>query len=149
MEEVSEPIADFKVSVGASECGYKPAAVTDDRCCYLEKGHRGIHPLRAPKEKNYNSVLSKETLIFQREELTEKNERLRKCNDKIYQELAELRNVHQRNGVLQADNLALLARIEHLEGHIEVLKLEAAPSAAAAAKPKSTIKIYCQNDEDI
>jgi hypothetical protein len=40
------------------------------------------------------------------------------------------------------------ARIAHLEGHIEVLKLEASPSAAESAKPKSTITINCQSEED-
>jgi hypothetical protein len=60
----------------------------------------------------------------------------------------QLANQRQRNDVLQADNTLLLARIEHLEGYVEVLKKEAAPSAVAAAKPKTKVVIRCQNDED-
>lgn len=56
---------------------------------------------------------------------------------------------HQ-NDILRADNLALLARIEFLEKHIEVLKLETrGQSAAEGARPKlKGIVIQCQNDEN-
>jgi hypothetical protein len=44
----------------------------------------------------------------------------------------------------------LNARIKHLEGHVEVLKLERGPSAVEQAKPAQRgTTIYCQNDEEI
>lgn len=43
-----------------------------------------------------------------------------------------------------------VARIKHLEGHIEVLKFEKGPSAAAQARPvQRGVVIHCQNDEEI
>ena len=62
----------------------------------------------------------------------------------------EAREVARVNAELKAENIALQARVEYLEGHVEVLKLEAGPSTVAAAPPiKPKVVIYCQSDEEI
>jgi len=63
---------------------------------------------------------------------------------------ARERQMHRRNEVLQADNIALLKKVEFLEGHVEMLKSEQQlRGAAAKAEPVQRGPIiYCQNDED-